>query len=159
MFELWFRNAVLYSVDVETYADSDDDGVGDFPGLCERLDYLAGLGITCIWLLPFFASPNRDNGYDISNYYDIDPRYGHLGDFAEFTRRASDRGIRVILDLVVNHTSNEHAWFQDARSDPKSRYRDYYIWSDTKPKNAEEGVVFPGVQEATWTYDRTAKAY
>jgi maltose alpha-D-glucosyltransferase / alpha-amylase len=159
MFELWFKNAVIYSVDVETYADSNDDGVGDFPGLCERLDYLAGLGITCIWLLPFFSTPNRDNGYDISDFYDVDSRFGHLGDFAEFTRRANDRGIRVILDLVVNHTSNEHPWFQAARSDPKSKYRDYYIWSDTKPKNADEGVVFPGVQDAIWTYDRTAKAY
>jgi maltose alpha-D-glucosyltransferase/alpha-amylase len=159
MFEVWFKNAVLYCIDVESYADSNGDGVGDFPGLCEHLDYLAGLGVTCIWLTPFFPSPNRDNGYDISNYYDIDPRYGHLGDFAEFAHKARDRGIRIILDLVVNHTSNQHPWFQAARSDPKSPYRDYYIWSETKPKDANQGMVFPGVQEAIWTYDRQAKAY
>jgi maltose alpha-D-glucosyltransferase/alpha-amylase len=159
MFDLWFKNAVIYCIDVETYADSNADGVGDFAGLCERLDYLAGLGITCIWLLPFFASPDRDNGYDISNYYDVDPRYGHLGDFVEFAQKARDRGIRVILDLVVNHTSDQHPWFQAARSDPKSAYRDYYIWSETKPKDAEQGIVFPGVQDAIWTFDRRAKAY
>jgi maltose alpha-D-glucosyltransferase / alpha-amylase len=159
MFEVWFKNAVVYCVNVETYADSNDDGVGDFIGLCERLDYLAGLGVTCIWLLPFFASPNRDNGYDISNYYDVDPRYGHLGDFVEFARQANDRGIRLILDLVVNHTSDQHSWFQAARSDPKSKYRDYYIWSETEPKDAKQGVVFPGVQDTIWTFDKQAKAY
>jgi maltose alpha-D-glucosyltransferase/alpha-amylase len=144
MFDLWFKNAVLYCLDVETYADSNDDGVGDFAGLCERIDYLAGLGVTCIWLLPCFPSPNRDNGYDISNYYDVDPRFGHLGDFVEFTQKAEARGIRVILDLVVNHTSDQHPWFQAARSEPK---------------DAKEGVVFPGVQEAIWTFDKRAKAY
>lgn len=159
MFDVWFKNAVVYCIDVETYADSNDDGIGDFAGLCERLDYLAGLGVNCIWLLPFFTSPNRDNGYDISNYYDVDPRYGHLGDFVEFMHQAADRGIRVILDLVVNHTSNEHPWFQAARSDPKSPYRDYYIWSKTRPEDADKGVVFPGVQDSIWTYDKAAKAY
>jgi maltose alpha-D-glucosyltransferase / alpha-amylase len=159
MFDLWFKNAVVYCLDVETYADSNDDGVGDFAGLCERIDYLAGLGVTCIWLLPCFPSPNRDNGYDISNYYDVDSRFGHLGDFVEFTQKAEARGIRVILDLVVNHTSDQHPWFQAARSDPKSPYRDYYIWSETEPKDAKKGVVFPGVQEAIWTFDKRAKAY
>lgn len=159
MFDVWFKNAVVYCIDVETYADSNDDGIGDFAGLCERLDYLAGLGVNCIWLLPFFTSPNRDNGYDISDYYDVDPRYGHLGDFVEFMHQAADRGIRVILDLVVNHTSNEHPWFQAARSDPKSPYRDYYIWSKTRPEDADKGVVFPGVQDSIWTYDKAAKAY
>ncbi|MGE3268711.1 MAG: alpha-amylase family protein [Chloroflexota bacterium] len=159
MFEVWFKNAVIYCLDVETYADSNGDGVGDFAGLSERLDYLTGLGVTCIWLLPFFPSPNRDNGYDISNYYDVDSRFGHLGDFVEFTQKARDRGIRVILDLVVNHTSNQHPWFQAARSDPKSPYRDYYIWSESEPKDARQGVVFPGVQDAIWTYDKQAKAY
>lgn len=159
MFEVWYKNAVIYCVDVETYADGNEDGIGDFTGLCERLDYLAGLGINTIWLLPFFTSPNRDNGYDISNFYDVDPRYGHLGDFVEFTQRAADRGIRVMLDLVVNHTSDQHPWFQASRSDPTSKFRDYYIWSETKPKDANEGMVFPGVQDAIWTYDRQAKAY
>jgi maltose alpha-D-glucosyltransferase / alpha-amylase len=159
VFDVWFKNAVIYCLDVETYADSNDDGVGDFPGLSSRLDYLAGLGVTCIWLLPIFPSPNRDNGYDIEDYYDIDPRLGSLGDFVEFTHQAKDRGIRIILDLVVNHTSNQHPWFQSARSDPKSPYRDFYIWSETKPKDAGEGVVFPGVQDSIWSYDRQAKAY
>jgi maltose alpha-D-glucosyltransferase/alpha-amylase len=159
MYELWFKNAVLYSLDVETFADSNGDGVGDFRGLSERLDYLGGLGVTCIWLTPFFTSPGRDNGYDISDYYGIDPRFGHLGDFAEFAHRARDRGMRIILDLVVNHTSDQHPWFQSARADPKSPYRNYYIWSDTKPKDANQGIVFPGVQDAIWTYDRVARAY
>jgi maltose alpha-D-glucosyltransferase/alpha-amylase len=159
MFDVWFKNAVIYCLDIETYADSNDDGVGDFPGLSERLDYLAGLGVSCIWLLPFYPSPNRDNGYDISNYYDVDPRHGHLGDFVEFAHKASDRGMRVIVDLVVNHTSDQHPWFQSARSDPESPYRDYYIWSEAKPKDADQGVVFPGVQASTWTLDRGAGAY
>jgi maltose alpha-D-glucosyltransferase/alpha-amylase len=149
----------VYCIDVETYADSNGDGVGDFAGLGERLDYLAGLGVTCIWLLPFYPSPNRDNGYDITDYYGVDPRHGTLGDFVELTHRARDRGIRVIVDLVVNHTSVDHPWFQAARSDPRSPYREYYIWSETKPKEAGEGIVFPGVQRAIWSYDRAARAY
>src|SRR3954449_5231361 len=114
--DLWWKNAVIYCLDVETYADSDGDGVGDFRGLIEKVDYLAGLGVTCIWLMPFYPSPNRDDGYDISDFYGVDPRLGTLGDFVEFMRTATDRGIRVILDLVVNHTSDEHPWFADSRS-------------------------------------------
>ena len=115
--------------------------------------------MTCIWLLPFFSSPNRDNGYDISNFYDVDPRYGHLGDFVEFTQQAADRGIRVILDLVVNHTSTSTRGSRRRAPTRSRKYRDYYIWSETEPKDAEQGVVFPGVQDAIWTFDRTAKAY
>jgi maltose alpha-D-glucosyltransferase/alpha-amylase len=157
--DLWYKNAVVYCVDVETYLDANGDGVGDFEGLTRRLDYLAGLGVTCIWLLPFYPTPNRDNGYDIMDFYSVDPRLGTLGDFVEFEHQARMRGIRVIIDLVVNHTSDQHPWFQAARADPDSRYRDYYVWSEVRPENAEQGVVFPGVQEAIWTHDEVAKAW
>ena len=157
--DLWWKNAVVYCLDVETFMDWDGDGCGDFVGLTQRLDYLAGLGVTCIWLLPFFPTPDRDNGYDITDFYGVDPRVGTLGDFVEFERQAAMRGIRVITDLVINHTSDQHPWFQAARQDPHSPYRDYYIWSDEKPENAGDGVVFPGVQTSIWSYDRSAKAW
>ncbi len=157
--DLWYKNAVVYCVDVETYQDGNGDGVGDFPGLTWRLDYLAGLGVTCLWLLPFYPTPNRDNGYDVTDGYGIDPRLGSPGDFVEFMRQARMRGMRVIIDLVVNHTSDQHPWFQAARSDPQSPYRNYYVWSEEQPENAHEGVVFPGVQTRTWTYDQRAKAW
>ena len=118
--DLWYKNAVVYCLSVATYMDANGDGVGDFAGLMRRLDYLAGLGITAIWLMPFQASPCRDDGYDISNYYEVDARYGTLGDFVEFTHAAKQRGMRVLIDLVLNHTSDQHAWFKDARRDPKS---------------------------------------
>nr|WP_250152623.1 alpha-amylase family protein [Ancylobacter radicis] len=139
--------------------DSDGDGVGDFRGLMRRLDYLHGLGVTAVWLMPFLKSPGRDDGYDVADYYSVDPRYGTLGDFVEFTHAARQRGMRVLIDLVVNHTSDQHPWFRSARSDPNSPYRDWYVWSKKKPKNANEGMVFPGVQKSTWTYDKAAKAY
>ena len=159
MRDLWYKDALIYCLDVETFMDANGDGIGDFAGLASRLDYLAGLGINTLWLLPFFPSPNRDNGYDVMDYYGVDDRLGTLGDFVEFIRAARERGLRVLIDLVVNHTSDQHPWFQQARRDPDSRYRDFYVWSDEKPADADEGVVFPGVQEAVWTYDRTAKAY
>jgi maltose alpha-D-glucosyltransferase / alpha-amylase len=157
--DLWYKNAVFYCLSVGTYMDADGDGVGDFKGLLRRLDYLDGLGITAIWLMPFQPSPGKDDGYDIADYYGVDPRYGTLGDFVEFTHGAQQRGMRVIIDLVVNHTSDKHAWFQDARSDPNSKHRDWYVWSDKKPANANKGMVFPGVQKSTWTHDKDAKAW
>jgi maltose alpha-D-glucosyltransferase / alpha-amylase len=157
--DLWYKNAVIYSLQVGTYMDSNGDGIGDFEGLTRRLDYLHGLGITCLWLMPFMQSPRRDDGYDISDFYQVDPRFGTLGDFVEFTHQAEERGIRVMVDLVVNHTSDQHPWFQEARRDPASRYRDYYVWSDTRPAEADEGMVFPGVQKSTWTRDPVAKAW
>jgi maltose alpha-D-glucosyltransferase/alpha-amylase len=157
--DLWYKNAVVYCLSVGTFMDANGDGVGDFQGLARRLDYLAGLGVTAIWLMPFQTSPGRDDGYDVSDYYNVDPRYGTLGDFVEFTHGAKQRGIRVLIDLVVNHTSNQHPWFQDARQDPSSRYRDWYVWSKEKPQNADQGMVFPGVQKTTWTYDKEAKSY
>ncbi len=157
--DLWYKNAVLYCLSVGTYMDANGDGIGDFQGLMRRLDYLHGLGVTAVWLMPFQTSPCRDDGYDVSDYYSVDPRYGTIGDFVEFTHGARQRGIRVLIDLVVNHTSNEHPWFQDARRDPDSQYRDWYIWSKKKPPHANQGMVFPGVQKTTWTYDREARAY
>ncbi|HET9451424.1 MAG TPA: alpha-amylase family glycosyl hydrolase, partial [Aggregicoccus sp.] len=157
--DLWYKNAVVYCLDVDTFMDGNGDGVGDFLGLRRRLEYLAGLGITCIWLLPFYPSPNRDNGYDIIDYYGVDRRLGDLGDFVQFTHQAKQHGIRVIVDLVVNHTSDQHPWFQAARKDPHSPFRDYYVWSKKKPADAHRGMVFPGVQKTTWTYDEQAKAY
>jgi maltose alpha-D-glucosyltransferase / alpha-amylase len=157
--DLWYKNAVFYCLSVGTYMDANGDGVGDFKGLLRRLDYLQGLGITAIWLMPFQPSPGKDDGYDISDYYGVDPRYGTLGDFVEFTHGCRQRGIRVIIDLVVNHTSDAHPWFREARSSPDSEYRDWYVWADKKPANAGKGMVFPGVQKSTWTRDKDAKAW
>jgi len=157
--DLWYKNAVIYCLSVATYLDADGDGIGDFQGLMRRLDYLSGLGITAVWLMPFQPSPGRDDGYDVADYYGVDKRYGTLGDFVAFTNAATQRGMRVLIDLVVNHTSNEHAWFRDARSDPASKHRDWYVWSKKKPASANQGMVFPGVQKSTWTYDKEAKAW
>ena len=157
--DLWYKNAVIYNLAVGTFQDSDGDGVGDFKGLTRRLDYLSGLGITAVWLQPFQASPGRDDGYDVADYYSVDPRYGTLGDFVEFTHGAKSRGMRVLIDLVVNHTSDQHPWFQAARRDPDSPYRSWYVWSKRRPTNANKGMVFPGVQETTWTRDKLAGEY
>lgn len=159
MLNLWYKNAVIYCVDVETFMDSNGDGIGDFVGLADRLDHIEALGATCIWLLPFYPTPNRDNGYDITDFYGVDPRLGTLGDFVAFAHAAEDRGLRVIVDLVANHTSIDHPWFQEARRDPNSPYRDWYVWSEEKPEDIHEGVVFPGVQDTTWTYDEVAGAW
>ncbi|MFG3699954.1 alpha-amylase family protein [Micromonospora sp. NPDC047620] len=159
MADRWYSEAVVYCLDIDTYADSDGDGVGDIRGLIGRLDYLARLGVTCLWLHPVHPSPNRDDGYDATDFYNVDPRFGTLGDFAELLHQARNRGIRVIIDLVVNHTSDEHPWFQSARSSPDSPYRDWYVWSDHEPDDRHQGMVFPGEQNETWTYDRTAKAW
>jgi maltose alpha-D-glucosyltransferase/alpha-amylase len=157
--DLWYKNGVFYCLSVGTYMDANGDGIGDFKGLLRRLDYLSGLGITTIWLMPFQPSPGKDDGYDISDYYGVDPKYGTLGDFVEFTHGCRQRGIRVIIDLVVNHTSDQHSWFREARRAKESPYRDWYVWSDKKPANADKGVVFPGVQKSTWTRDPEAKAW
>jgi maltose alpha-D-glucosyltransferase/alpha-amylase len=157
--DLWYKNAVVYCLSVGTYMDANGDGVGDFQGLMRRLDYLHGLGVTAIWLMPFQTSPGRDDGYDVSDYFDVNPVYGTLGDFVEFTHAAAQRGIRVIIDLVVNHTSNEHEWFQEARRDPRSKYRDWYIWSKKRPPKANKGMVFPGVQKSTWSHDTVAREW
>jgi maltose alpha-D-glucosyltransferase / alpha-amylase len=157
--DLWYKNAVIYSLDLDTFMDGSGDGVGDFSGLIRRLDYLETLGVDAIWLAPFQPSPNRDNGYDISDYYGVDPRHGSSGEFVEFVNQAKKRGLKIIVDLVVNHTSIDHPWFQAARRDKNSRYRDFYIWSKTRPPGWNEGMVFPGVQKAVWTRDAVAGEY
>ncbi len=157
--DLWYKNAILYCLDVEKYVDSNGDGVGDFAGLTRRLDYLAGLGITCVWLQPFYPSPNKDNGYDVSDYYGVHPKHGTNGEFVEFMNHAQQLGMRVIVDLVVNHTSDKHRWFQSARKDPKSPHRDWYVWSKKRPRGHDKGMVFPGVQKTTWTRDPEAGEY
>ena len=159
MIDLWYKNAVIYCLDVDTYMDGNGDGIGDFGGLTSRLDYLAGIGVTCLWLLPFYPSPDRDNGYDITDFYNVAPQLGTLGDFVDFTHQASERGIRIIIDLVINHTSDQHPWFKAACADPESPFREFYVWSKTKPKDAQSGMVFPGVQTTTWTRNAQAKAY
>ena len=157
--DVWWKNAIFYCLDVETFQDSDGDGIGDFAGLEHRIDYLAGLGVTCIWLMPFYPSPNHDDGYDITDYYSVDPRFGSLGDLVELVRTARDRGILVIADLVVNHTSNRHPWFKSARADRNSPYRDWYVWRDEIPEHGPEGLVFPDKEDSNWEWDEQAGQY
>jgi trehalose synthase len=156
--DLWWKTAVVYCLDVETYLDDNGDGVGDFAGLARRIDYLADLGITCLWLMPFYPSPDRDDGYDVTDFYGVDPRLGTHGDFVEVVRTARDRGIRVIVDLVVNHTSDQHPWFREARKSLENPYRDYYVWSKTKPKE-NATTVFPGEESSMWELDEKTGEY
>ncbi len=147
--DLWWKNAIVYCLDVETFLDSDGDGVGDFQGLIRQIDYLAGLGVTCLWLMPFYPSPNRDDGYDVTDYYGVDPRLGSLGEFVELVRTANDRGIKVIIDLVLNHTSDEHPWFKAARDDAGSPFRSYYVWRDEPSDRSRRGSPSPTRRRAT----------
>lgn len=157
--DVWWKNAVFYCLDVETFQDGNGDGIGDFVGLARQVDYLTGLGVNCLWLMPFYPSPNRDDGYDIIDYYSVDPLLGNMGEFVEFVRTARDRGIRVIADLVVNHTSKEHPWFTSARSDRNSPYRDWYIWSDGVPEDRPSGLVFPDQENSNWEWEEEAGQY
>ena len=159
MSDRWYQKAVVYCLDIDSYADSDGDGVGDIRGLIGRLDYLARLGVTCLWLNPIHPSPGLDDGYDVEDFYNIDPRFGTLGDFAELLHLTGNLGIKVIIDLVVNHTSDQHPWFRSARSSPDSPYRDWYVWADSEPPDRHQGMVFPGEQSETWSYDRIAKRW
>jgi maltose alpha-D-glucosyltransferase/alpha-amylase len=159
MSDRWYQKAVVYCLDIDTFADSNGDGCGDIRGLIGRLDYLARLGVTCLWLNPIHPSPDRDDGYDVADFYNVDPRFGNLGDFAELLHQADNLGIKVIIDLVVNHTSDQHPWFQSARSSPDSPYRDWYVWSESAPSDRHQGMVFPGEQGETWSFDRTAKLW
>lgn len=154
--DLWWKNAVVYCLDPETFLDWNGDGRGDLEGLTERLDYLSGLGISCIWLMPFYPSPNRDDGYDVTDYYGVDKRLGDLGDFVAMVRTAKDRGLRVIIDLVINHTSDQHPWFRAARSDRDSVYRDFYVWSDEPPDEPDAEPVFPDAEDSIWSWDDEA---
>lgn len=160
MNKYWYKNAVIYCADVETFKDSNSDGIGDFVGLKDGLNYLASLGINCLWLLPFFDTPNKDNGYDVRDYYKIDERLGDLGHFAQLIDAAEEVGIRILIDLAVNHTSIEHQWFQRSREDKDSKYRDYYIWADERPEDDGENMMSEGGDGGSnWKYDRKAKAY
>jgi trehalose synthase len=157
--DLWWKTAVVYCLDVETFLDWNGDGCGDFAGLAQRIDYLAELGITCLWLMPFYPTPDRDDGYDITDFYGVDPRLGNHGDVVELIRTANDRGIRVIADLVVNHTSDRHPWFRSSRSSPSSPYRDWYVWRDEPPPEADLENVFPDKEEGVWSFDEKAGRY
>lgn len=154
----WFKSSVIYTLDVEVFRDSDGDGTGDFKGLIQKLDYLKALGIDAIWLAPFQPTPNRDDGYDVADFYGIDKRLGTMADFTRLIQEAGKRGLRVIMDLVINHTSNEHPWFMQGRR-PQDPYHSWYVWSKEKPDNIDKGMVFPGVQSTIWTYDSVAGAY
>ena len=156
---LWFKRAVYYELLVRAFADSNGDGVGDFRGLASHLDYLEWLGVDCIWLLPFNKSPLRDGGYDISDYYDVLPDYGTVEDVRDFVAAAHQRGMRVIMDLVINHTSDQHPWFQQARSSPDSEYRDWYMWSDSNQRYQDARIIFIDTETSNWTWDDQAGAY
>ena len=159
--DLWWKTAVVYCLDVETFLDWNGDGVGDLVGVTERVDYLAELGVTCLWLMPFYPTANRDDGYDITDFYGVDPRLGTHGDLVELVRTARDRGIRVIVDLVVNHTSDKHPWFKAARSSKGSPFRDFYVWRAEAPEeNTADQVVFPDQEDSIWELDeRTGEYY
>ena len=154
--DLWYKNAVIYCLDVETYIDSNGDGIGDFAGLSRGSTTSPGIGVTCLWLQPFYPSPNRDNGYDIADYYGVHPKHGTLGEFVEFMNHAEQLGLRVIVDLVVNHTSTGTRG-SSRRAGPRSPYRDWYVWSKTRPTDYATGMVFPGVQKTTWTWTTAAR--
>jgi maltose alpha-D-glucosyltransferase/alpha-amylase len=157
---LWYKDAIIYELHVKAFEDANNDGIGDFQGLLTKLDYLQELGITCIWLLPFFASPLRDDGYDIADYLTVHPSYGTLEDFQTFLHAAHDRGLQVMIELVVNHTSDQHAWFQRARlAPPGSPERNYYVWSDTDEKYKDARIIFTDTEKSNWTWDPVAKAY
>jgi maltose alpha-D-glucosyltransferase/alpha-amylase len=157
---LWYKDAIIYELHVRAFADSNGDGIGDFPGLIARLDYLQELGVTCIWLLPFFPSPLRDDGYDIANYVDVNPSYGTLGDFKSFLDAAHQRNMQVMIELVINHTSDQHPWFKAARlAPPGSAAREMYVWSLTDHLFKDARIIFTDTEKSNWTWDETAKAY
>jgi maltose alpha-D-glucosyltransferase/alpha-amylase len=157
---LWYKDAVIYQLHVKSFYDSTGDGIGDFRGAMQRLDYVADLGVTCLWLLPFFPSPLRDDGYDVADYRSIHPNYGTLDDFQAFLTAAHDRGMQVIIELALNHTSDQHAWFQRARRAPRgSPERDYYVWSDTAEKYPGVRIIFVDTEPSNWTWDTEAGAY
>src|SRR5262244_1035261 len=159
-YTLWYKDALIYELHVRAFYDTNSDGIGDFPGLTQKLGYLQDLGITAIWLLPFYPSPLKDDGYDISDYTDVHPSYGTLSDFREFLREAHARGLRVITELIVNHTSDQHPWFQRARRAPAgSRWRNFYVWSDTPERYKEARIIFKDFESSNWSWDPVAGQY
>lgn len=157
--DLWYKNAIIYCVDVESYLDTDGDGVGDLRGIIQRIDYLARLGVTCLWLMPIYPSPRRDHGYDVTDGYGVDERYGTPGDLVELIRVAHDRGIRVIVDFIINHTSDQHRWFRGARQSTTSPFRDYYVWRSEDPGDTSDESMFPEVEDGIWTLDDKTGEY
>jgi len=155
----WYKDAIVYELHVKAFSDSNGDGVGDFPGLMRKLDYLQGLGVNCLWLLPFYPSPLKDDGYDIADYCNVHPDYGTLEDFQAFLDEAHRRAIRVIIELVLNHTSDQHPWFQEARQNPASSHRAYYVWSDADDRYRDARIIFRDTERSNWTWDPMAKAY
>jgi maltose alpha-D-glucosyltransferase/alpha-amylase len=156
---LWYKDAIIYQVHVRTFYDSNGDGIGDFQGLEQKLDYLQELGISAIWLMPFFPSPLRDDGYDIADYYSVHSRYGTLDDFRKFLKAAHDRGIRVIIEMVLNHTSDQHPWFQESRSSQDNPRRDWYVWSDTDTRYKGARIIFVDTEMSNWAWDPISKSY
>src|ERR1700719_737922 len=157
---LWYKDAIIYQLHVKAFFDGNNDGVGDFEGLARKLDYLQDLGVTALWLLPFYPSPLRDDGYDIADYKNIHPSYGTMSDFKAFVREAHRRGLRVITELVINHTSDQHPWFQRARrAKPGSNHRNFYVWSDTDQKFLGTRIIFLDTETSNWAWDPVAKAY
>ena len=156
----WYRDAVIYELHVRAFRDANGDGIGDFKGLTEKLDYLQDLGVTALWLLPFYPSPLRDDGYDIADYESIHPDYGTMRQFKRFVQEAHDRDLKVITELVINHTSDQHPWFQRARTAPEgSPERDFYVWSDTDQAYAGTRIIFCDAERSNWTWDEAAQAY
>ena len=156
---LWYKDAVIYQLHVRTFSDSNADGIGDFAGLTQRLDYLQDLGITAIWLLPFYPSPLRDDGYDIADYSSVHPSYGSLDDFKTFLTAAHNRGIRIIIEMVLNHTSDQHPWFKEARSSHDNPKRDWYVWSETDTRYEGVPIIFVDTETSNWAWDPTSKSY
>ena len=156
---LWFKRAVFYEIHIRGFFDGTDDGSGDFRGLIEKLDYLQWLGVDCVWLLPMYSSPLRDGGYDIADFFAIHPDYGTVEDFREFVEQAHQRGIRVIADLVMNHTSSDHPWFQESRLNPDGPKGDWYVWSDTDDRWSEARIIFLDSEPSNWTFDPVRGQY
>jgi maltose alpha-D-glucosyltransferase/alpha-amylase len=156
---LWYEDAIFYELSIRAFCDGKGDGIGDFRGATQKLDYLRDLGITCVWLLPFYPSPLKDDRYDIADYYDVHADYGTVADCRAFIAAAHARGMRVITDLVLNHTSDQHPWFRDACASPTSPKRDYYVWSDTPDKYRGVRVIFKDFETSNWTWHPEAQAY
>jgi maltose alpha-D-glucosyltransferase/alpha-amylase len=155
----WYMNAIFYEVHIRAFCDSNADGIGDIQGLIRKLDYIKDLGIDCVWILPIYPSPLKDDGYDIADYYGVHPDYGSLDDFKTLIQEAHKRDLRIIADLVLNHTSDQHPWFQKSRSDPHSKYRDYYVWSETDRKYSQARIIFLDTEASNWTFDEVAQLY
>lgn len=155
----WYKNAIFYEVNLRSFMDGNNDGIGDLNGLTKKLGYLKRLGVDCIWLLPIYPSPRKDDGYDIADYYSIDPAYGSLNEFRRLVKEIHEHGMHIVIDLVVNHTSDEHPWFQSARSDPNSPYHNYYVWSDTDTLYQDARIIFVDSEKSNWTWDELAAKY